>query len=646
MTSRREAARLLWRTAAGAVRGRPRAASAVLAWSLLEAVPTAVFGRAVAQATDAFIDDRPVRAAAWLAALAVAAVVGAYGSRRLYLALAALVEPFRDDLVRAVTRGALYRSLRGRPDTGAVARLTHQVEIVRDTFGGILVVARGFVFAAGAALLGLATLMPEVTLLVLPPLVAGLVLFGAAFGAAAIRQRALVVGEEEIAERTTALAEGLRDVVACGAEDQVRERLAAAVDAQAAAGRAVARFAAVRALALAVSGWLPLLVVLAAAPWLMRRGATPGMVVGALAYVLHGLQPALRTLVQGMGGSGLRLAVTLGRILETSAPVAPPLPPVAEAPREERADAPAVELRGVTFAYGASARPVISGLDLTVPRGDHLAVVGPSGIGKSTLAALVAGLLAPLEGEVLVAGRPAGDPAARVLIPQEAYVFTGTVHENLTYLAPDARDEDVVRAADELGLARLVRDLGGYGATVDPAALTEGQRQLIALCRAYLAPAPLVVLDEAACRLDAAAEARAEEAFARRPGTLVVIAHRVSSAVRARRVLVLDGTHARVGRHADLPAVSPLYRDLIGRWESGDPDRPSPEAPGTAGPEGPGTADPEGPGGSQPPRLLGDPDRVHPVPRADLPVDAGEVVADRPDRQDEVLGDLRRRGPA
>ncbi len=95
------------------------------------------------------------------------------------------------------------------------------------------------------------------------------------------------------------------------------------MEAQAAAGRAVARFAALRAVSLAVSGWLPLLLVLAAAPWLMRRGATPGMVIGALTYVLHGLQPALRTLVQGMGGSGLRLAVTLGRILETSAPDVP-----------------------------------------------------------------------------------------------------------------------------------------------------------------------------------------------------------------------------------------------------------------------------------------------------------------------------------
>ncbi|MFD0684698.1 ATP-binding cassette domain-containing protein, partial [Actinomadura fibrosa] len=568
MNARRDAARLLYRTVAGAVRERPRAAAAVVGWSLLEAVPTALFGRAVAQATDAFAAGRPAGAALWLGALAAAALAGAAGSRRLYPALAGLVEPFRDELVRGVARGALHRSLRGTPDTGAVARLTHQVEIVRDTFGGILVVARGFVFAAGAALAGLLSLMPEVALLVLPPLAGGLLLFGAAFGAAAVRQRALVVGEEEIAARTAALAAGLRDVVACGGEERVRADLAAAVDRQAAAGRAVARFAAFRAVALAVSGWLPLLVLLAAAPWLAARGATPGTVVGAVAYVLHGLQPALRTLVQGMGASGLRLAVTLGRLRETSAPAGELAERPAAAP-DGGADAPAVELRGVTFAYGDRARAVISGLDLIVPRGDHLAVVGPSGIGKSTLAALIAGVLAPDEGEVLVEGAPAGDPRRRVLIPQEAYVFSGSVHENLTYYAPDASDADVDRAVDEVGATRLVQGLGGYGGHVDPAALTEGERQLLALCRAYLAPAPVVVLDEAAYRLDAAAEARAEEAFARRPGTLIVIAHRVASAARARRVLVLDGTRARLGRHADLPAVSPLYRDLAGHWEAG-----------------------------------------------------------------------------
>jgi ATP-binding cassette subfamily C protein len=89
----------------------------------------------------------------------------------------------------------------------------------------------------------------------------------------------------------------------------------------------------------------------------------------------------------------------------------------------------------------------------------------------------------------------------------------------------------------------------------------------VALARAYLAPARLVVLDEATCHLDPTAEAVVEEAFARRPGTtLVVVAHRLSSARRARRILLMDGTHVVAGRHDELVERSPLYRDLVGHW--------------------------------------------------------------------------------
>ena len=108
-----------------------------------------------------------------------------------------------------------------------------------------------------------------------------------------------------------------------------------------------------------------------------------------------------------------------------------------------------LELRDVTFAYGPHAQPVVSGLTLTVPPGDHLAVVGPSGIGKSSLAGLVAGMLRPDEGEVLLDGRPTAGLGRswRTLIPQEAYVFAGTLEENLTYLQPATRAE-LDRAAD------------------------------------------------------------------------------------------------------------------------------------------------------------------------------------------------------
>lgn len=155
----------------------------------------------------------------------------------------------------------------------------------------------------------------------------------------------------------------------------------------------------------------------------------------------------------------------------------------------------------------------------------------------------------------------------RVLIPQEAYVFTGTVGENLTYLRTDATRAEIGEVIDAVGSRELIERLGGCGAYLAPAALSAGERQLITLTRAYLSPARLVILDEATCHLDAAADLRAERAFAQRPGTLVVVAHRISSALHARRVLVLDGSRALLGTHRELLTCSELYRDLVGHWQ-------------------------------------------------------------------------------
>ncbi|MBA8956876.1 ATP-binding cassette domain-containing protein [Actinomadura namibiensis] len=555
--------------------GEPRLLVRLVAWSAVEAAPAFAVAVAIARAIeDGFAAGRPGTGAAWLALLGAVWLAAAVGARQVILTVAELVEPFRDLLLTRVVTGALHRSTGGGrpPDAAAVARAGLQVELARDALAAVVTVVRSFVFTVVSVVLGLLALAPPTLLAVAPPFLAGLALFLLSLPALARRQRAYLLADERTAAATGELAAGLRDIVACGAEDRVGAAVARRVAAQAGEGRALARVTALRTAALSLGGWLPVVLLLAAAPWLLRNGAGPGVVVGALACVTQSLIPAFRGFVEGLGVSAVRLAVALDRVLETAPPPGP-TPPRLPAPSDTT-----VRLRGVTAAYGPHAAPVIDRLDLTIPAGDHLAVVGPSGIGKSTLAALVTGMLTPRSGEVTVGGVPADrlPRAARVLIPQEAYVFEGTVRENLCYLA-DAPPDRVREAVAAVGADALVERLGGPHARLDPRTLSAGERQQIALARAWLAPAGLTVLDEATCHLDPAAEARAEAAFARRGGTLVVVAHRISSALRARRVLLMDGDRVWLGTHEELVRTAPPYAELVGRWRPPDRD-PRPEA--------------------------------------------------------------------
>lgn len=537
------------------------------AWSVAETAPALVVGLAVARAIDeGFAAGRPATGFAWLAVLGGAWLVAAVGARQVVLAVASIVEPFREDLLHHVVESTLRRSAAAGqgPGTAAVARSNLQVELARDALASVITVVRSFVFTAVSVVLGLATLIPQVLVLVLPPFAAGLGLFLLSLPALVRRQRDFIVADEHTAESLAAMTGGLRDIAACRAGDRVAASVGHRVVEQAGAARALARVTALRTVSLTVGGWLPVLLILVGTPWLLRQGAGAGVILGALVYVTQSLAPALGNLVQGLGMSGVRLRVALERILRSGGPPRP----VAElrSPRDA-----GVELDGVTFAYGPHAEPVISGLDLHVPDGDHIAVVGPSGIGKSTLAALVTGVLRPGAGRVLVGGVPADRvvPAGRVLIPQESYILRGSLLENLTYLAPAPR-RAVDDAVTAVGLTALVARLGGYSAEIHAGLLSPAERQLVALARAYLSPARLMILDEATCHLDPVAEARAEEAFTRRGGTLVVVAHRLTSALRARRILVMDGTSVRLGGHEELLASCPLYADLAGHWNPSD----------------------------------------------------------------------------
>lgn len=564
----------VWALARRFVGRRRLVVARLAAWSLLEAAQTFLVGYGVAMAVDrGFLAGNTGLGLVWLAVAAAAIVLGGLATGGIFRGLADLVEPLRDGLVRRVAARALGDAIaapsRGS-DSAVVSRLTNQTEIARDSFAGLVLVARSFVFTALGALLGLAALAPELLLVVGPPLVLGLLLFVATLVPMAARQRTFLDADEALSTRLGEVAEGLRDVLAAGAREPVAARTHTLIEAEARAARSLARWAAARALALAVAGQLPVLLLLIGTPWLLDRGLTAGALLGALTYLTQSLLPALHTLMNALGAAGTRLLVVLDRLTE------PPANPPAQAARAvpDAGGPPRVELRGVTFAYGPNAQPVLRDLDLSIEPGEHVVVVGPSGIGKSTLVALVAALLSPDRGEVRVRGRSVrligGDPSrSRVLIPQQAYVFTGSVRENLLYLCPDgAEDAALTASAEAVGLLPLVRRLGGLDALVDPASLSQGERQLIALGRAHLSPAPLVLLDEATCHLDPIAEERAERAFAARPGTLIVVAHRITSARRADRVLVLDGAHAVCGTHRELLDRSPLYRDLVGHWHA------------------------------------------------------------------------------
>ncbi|MFJ3875961.1 ATP-binding cassette domain-containing protein [Streptomyces sp. NPDC090077] len=563
------------------LRGRARTLRGLALWSLLESAHTFLGGYAVARALDdGFLAARPGTGLAWLAVAGAGALLGGLALRGVFGGLADLVEPMRDGLVRRAVRQALERAVadpaRAVHD-GAVSRLTQQTETARDSFAGLVLVARSFVFTAAGALAGMAALAPVLLLFVLPPLVLGTAGFLLTLRPMARVQRRALDTDEALAARTGELAAGLRDVVACGGGAEAGAGLRLLISDQERLTGLLSRWAALRTVALGVAGRLPVVALLLGAPWLLGRGLSAGALAAAFTYLVQSLLPALDALMGALGSAGTRLAVVLERFC-------PPRPERAAVPAQDPAPdpvpaagggGPAAELRRVRFAYGAHALPVIDGLDLELREGEHLAVVGPSGIGKSTLTALLAGLLPPGRGRVLLAGAPAwrgparGPDPRRTLLPQQAYVFTGSVRENLTHLCPGpVSGARLERAVAVLGAEGLVERLGGPDAPLDPAALSQGERQLLALVAAHLSPAPLLLLDEATCHLDPAAEERAERALADRPGTLVVVAHRISSAARADRVLVLDGTRAVCGTHADLPGRSALYRELVGVWNA------------------------------------------------------------------------------
>ncbi len=335
------------------------------------------------------------------------------------------------------------------------------------------------------------------------------------------------------------------------------------------------------------SGVLSAAIVLIGGAFLVEAHLTTVGVVAAFVLYLANLFNAitsLSALFDLLQSSGAALA-TIYKVLDVEPTMADPERPSA-LPAQGT-----LELRTVDFAYGASPdddpetleeRRVLEGVDLRIEAGERLALVGPTGGGKSTLAKLAGRLYDPLAGSVRFGGVDlrmallANIRERIVVLPQEGFLFRGTVLENIALGRPGATNDEARRAIAKLGLSGWVNslpdgedtDVGERGSH-----LSAGERQLVSLARAALTDPAVLIMDEATSSIDPGTERQAEAALATLAAgrTVVVVAHRLTAAERADRVAVVrDGALVEIGSHEELIEADGHYARLFAAWSGGE----------------------------------------------------------------------------
>ncbi|MFN0027597.1 MAG: ABC transporter ATP-binding protein [Acidimicrobiales bacterium] len=321
---------------------------------------------------------------------------------------------------------------------------------------------------------------------------------------------------------------------------------------------------------------------------------TPAVVIAFLLYLnlffapLQQLSQVFDTWQQATSST-----VKITELLLTPSSTPPPVAPID--PGVVRGE---VRFERVWFGYDPTATSpayALADLDLIIAPGETLALVGETGAGKSTVVRLLARFADPTRGRVLVDGidlREVDLDAYRRqlgVVPQEPFLFTGTVRDNIAYGRPDATDEEVEAAARAVGAHRFITTLErGYHSAISERgrSLSAGQRQLLALARAQLVQPRILLLDEATANLDLGAEAVVRRAMAQVSSgrTTILVAHRLATSRQADRIAVLaQGRLVELGSHDELLAAGGRYAELWAASERHGVDGPSsPERPGSA----------------------------------------------------------------
>lgn len=474
-------------------------------------------------------------------------------------------------LVGRFLRGRLG-DLQGRSSGEVVTRVTSDTLLLREATSSSLVNVVNETIALIGALVLMAIL--DVTLF-LVALVAIAVIAALAGSLMPRVGRAQHRAQEAVGRLGTTLesaVRAVRTVKSAGAEARENRRI---LDDATDAMRSGRRANRTEALAWTIAGsgiQLAILVILAVGAW---RIGTGGLSVPVLvAFLLYAFQLAEPASSLTMHVATLQAgAAAAARIRETEDIDEEDTARGRDVPAASD-EAPVLALENVSFSYpGREDAPALRGVSFTAPRRGHLALVGPSGAGKTSLFSLLLGFHRPDHGTVLVNGADHAQLALGAVreriayVEQETPLLAGTVRYNLSYRHPDATDDELWAALDAVRLRSLVAALpGGLDEPITAMVLSGGQRQRIGLARALVRPPDVLLLDEATAQLDAITEQAVHEAIdeVASRGLVITIAHRLSTVMDADRILVLErGSIVAAGTHSELLQISPLYARLV-----------------------------------------------------------------------------------